>query len=189
LDATRRLNEEQGFRKIGAAGGEQALLAHLDAAHNLASWLIGNPHDAQDIVQEAYLRAVRSLAAYRGGDLRSWVLTIVRNACFDWLRRDKRSPFDETGDDVPEAATDERTDPIRILERAEDIWRIREAITHLPPGIREALVLREMEGMSYKEIATITAVPIGTVMSRLARGRRDLARLLSADSAAEEKAR
>jgi RNA polymerase sigma-70 factor (ECF subfamily) len=184
LDARPGLNERRDFHDLGDPQRfEQALLAHLDAAHNLASWLTGNPHDAQDIVQEAYLRAMRSLPTYRGGDLRSWILTIVRNACFDLLRRDKRSLFDETGDDFPQAATDDDADPARILERAEDVGRIQEAITQLPPGIREALVLREMEGMSYKEIATVTGVPIGTVMSRLARGRRGLARLLSGESA------
>jgi RNA polymerase sigma factor (sigma-70 family) len=183
LDATRRLNDGPGFLRIDdAAQFAQAVLAHLDAAHNLASWLIGNPHDAQDVVQEAYLRAIRSSTAYRGGDLRLWILAIVRNACFDWLRRDKRSPFDDASDDSSDPGTGDEADPARILERAEDAQRVQEAITLLPVGIRETLVLREMEGMSYKEIAAVTGMPIGTVMSRLARGRRGLARLLSGDS-------
>ncbi len=183
MDAPRRLNDGAGFPQIGdAAGFAQAVLAHLDAAHNLASWLIGNSHDAQDVVQEAYLRAIRSSTAYRGGDLRSWILAIVRNACFDRLRRDKRSPFDDAGDDLSDPGTGDEADPARILERAEDAVRVREAISQLPAGIREVLVLREMEGMSYKEIATVTGTPIGTVMSRLVRGRRGVARLLSGDS-------
>jgi RNA polymerase sigma-70 factor (ECF subfamily) len=160
------------------AGG---ILAHLDAAQNLTSWLIGKEHDAQDVVQESYLRAMRSIGTFRGGDHRSWILAIVRNACFDWLRRNKVSPIDDVGDDLPVAATGEEADPAAILGRAEDIERIRDAIGQLPPGIREAVVLREMEGLSYKEIAAVTGVPIGTVMSRLARARRRLAQLLSGD--------
>jgi RNA polymerase sigma factor (sigma-70 family) len=184
LDAPRPLNEMPVGPALGdPAGIAQAILAHLDAAHNLAAWLIGNPHDAQDIVQEACLRAVRSSSSFRGGDSRSWLLAIVRNACFDWLRRDKRSPFQETSDNGPDPTTASEADPAKILERAEDVTRLQQAILQLPPGIRETIVLREMEGLSYKEIATVTGMPIGTVMSRLARGRRGLARSLSGESA------
>lgn len=164
-----------------SAGVEREIVAHLDAAYNLASWLIGNGDEARDIVQEVCMRALRSRGEYRGGDLRSWVLAIVRNACFDWLRRDKRKPFDETEDGFADGETSDAADPEKILERAEDIARVRDAIAQLPTVIREAVVLREMEGMSYKEIATLTEVPIGTVMSRLSRGRRGLARILSGD--------
>jgi RNA polymerase sigma-70 factor (ECF subfamily) len=155
------------------------ILAHLDAAYNLARWLVGGEHDAQDIVQEAYLRALRSVATFRGGDTRAWILAIVRNACFDWLRRDKSCLFDEMADDRAIAATGEEADPSQILERAEDVGRIQQAIAQLPAESRQMIVLREMEGLSYKEIAAVTGVPIGTVMSRLARARRRLAQLLS----------
>jgi RNA polymerase sigma-70 factor (ECF subfamily) len=157
------------------------VLAHLDAAYNLASWLVGSEHDAQDIVQEAYLRAMRSVATFRGGDQRSWILTIVRNACFDWLRRDKASPFDELDDQASLDVSGPEADPSQILQRAEDVQRVRAAIAQLPPAIREAVVLRELEGLSYKEIAAVTGVPMGTVMSRLARARGRLAQLLSND--------
>jgi RNA polymerase sigma-70 factor (ECF subfamily) len=156
------------------------VLAHLDAAHNLARWLMGNEHDAQDIVQEACLRAVRSAATFRGGDVKSWLLAIVRNACFDTLKRSKSVTFHGIAEDAEISDAGTEANPLAILQRAEDVELVRGAIATLDPEFREAIVLREMNGLSYKEIATITDVPMGTVMSRLARARRHLATALSA---------
>ncbi|MGA3066007.1 MAG: sigma-70 family RNA polymerase sigma factor [Tepidisphaeraceae bacterium] len=158
------------------------ILAHLDSAHNLASWLVGNEHEAQDIVQEAYLRAIRSTSTYRGGDLRSWILAIVRNACFDSLRRGKAHPMDDLSDDPQISADDDQSDPAKILQRAENVREIQSAISQLSAPLREVVVLREMEGLSYKEIAAVVGFPIGTVMSRLARARWRLAQLLSGET-------
>jgi RNA polymerase sigma-70 factor (ECF subfamily) len=168
-------------------GVRAAIVAHLDAAHNLASWLMGSGHDAQDIVQEACLRAIRSAADYRGGNARSWLLTIVRNACFDRLRRERASPFEDAGDEPPEQAASETADPGAILQRAEDVARVRAELTRLPAVLREAVVLREMEGLSYREIAAISNVPLGTVMSRISRGRLALAQSLSEEAPASAK--
>jgi RNA polymerase sigma factor (sigma-70 family) len=173
LDAWGQLN---GLDRPSAGAG--GLLAHLDSAYNLASWLVRDPHDAQDIVQDAYLRAVKSIGTFRGGDQRAWMLSIVRNACFDFLRRDKASPFDEMGDEVQYTVASEEIDPLMVMQRGEDVQLVRGAIAQLPVGIREVVILRELEGMSYKEIAEVTGVPMGTVMSRLARARRRLAEIL-----------
>ena len=168
-----------GQYRAAPPGIADALLAHLDAAHNLAHWLTGNDHDAQEIAQEAYLRAIRSMGSFRGGDQRSWLLSIVRNLCFDQLRRNKVVRMNELPKDSEFAGTDNCGDPAAILQRSEDIELVRSAIGSLEPEFREVIVLREMEGMSYKEIADLTGVPMGTVMSRLARARRNLARTLS----------
>src|SRR4051812_333021 len=154
-------------------------MPHLDAAFNLARWLAGNDHDAGDVVQDAYLRAVRSARTFRGTDAKAWLLTIVRNTCFDLLRRGKAHRHDELGDDLPLA--DDRSadvDPHAILLRAANAERVRAAIEELPASIREVIVLREMEGLSYKQVAAVIGAPIGTVMSRLSRGRQRLQTLL-----------
>jgi len=161
---------------------ESALLAQLDAAHNLARWLVHNDQDAQDVVQEACIKALRSANSYRGGDFRSWFLAIVRNTSFTLLTRKKNSQGSNTqqiqdaGNDL--AADSELYDPQEIAIRSADADLLRRAIASLPAVLREALVLREMEGLSYKEIGKIAGVPIGTVMSRLARGRTQLQSLL-----------
>jgi RNA polymerase sigma-70 factor (ECF subfamily) len=156
-----------------------AVLPHLDAAFNLARWLMGNDSDAADIVQEACLRAMRSAGTFRGGvDGRAWLLAIVRNASFDALRKNNARVMEELRENVLIPVDEGTFDPQEILLRAANVQRVREAIQSLPPGIREVIVLREMEGYSYKEIAGIVQVPIGTIMSRLARGRRRLAELL-----------
>ena len=153
-------------------------MPHLRAAYNLARWLTHNDHDAQDVVQEAYLRAVRSFDRYRGGDPRSWMLTIVRNTCYTWLRQNRRSEQppagdhpDDAGAEIPADAADE---PEAQFIRNADKRLLQEALEKLPAEFREAFVLRELEGCSYKEIADITDAPLGTVMSRLARARRQL---------------
>jgi RNA polymerase sigma-70 factor (ECF subfamily) len=161
---------------------ESAVLEHLDAAHNLARWLMRNDQDAQDVVQESCINALRAFDSFRGADFRAWFLTIVRNTSFTWLRRRKSSsgPASEQSLEVSaEIAADcELYDPQAIAIRAADVDLVRRAIAALPEILREVLVLREMEGLSYKEIGKIVGVPIGTVMSRLARGRMHLQTLL-----------
>ena len=151
---------------------EEVVLEHLDAAHNLARYLLRDLHAAEDAVQEAFLRAVRGFRGFRGGDGRAWLLRIVRNTCFTHLRR-RRSP----GEAVPfeeelHSAADEDAGPEADLDRALAADRLREELARLPVEFREVLVLRELEGLAYKEIAQVTEVPIGTVMSRLSRARR-----------------
>ena len=156
---------------------EQAILPHLDAAYNLARWLAGNEPDARDLVQESCLRALRSFARFRGGDARSWLLTIVRHAAYTALRkRGAREQFLDS--EMLEAVPDPAPNVEQILERAADIEVVRAAIAQLPDEFREVIVLREMENLSYKEVADVVGVPIGTVMSRLARGRRALQQIL-----------
>ena len=158
---------------------EEVVLPHLDAAYNLARWLAGNEHDAEDIVQEAFLRAFRFMGGFRGGNSRSWLLTIVRNTAYTWLRKNHGPPVVYLGED--ELA--EIEDPAALggdvaLLRNADAGRLRAALEQLPVEFREALVLRELEGLSYKEIAEVADVPIGTIMSRLARARKQLQELL-----------
>jgi RNA polymerase sigma-70 factor (ECF subfamily) len=157
---------------------ERLVMPHLAAGYNLARWLTRNDHDAEDVVQEAYLRAVRSFDRYRGGDPRSWVLTIVRNTCYTWLRQNRAAETASAGDagddSVAEIPGDPAAQPEVQFLRDLDRQMLREALEALPAEFREALVLRELEGFSYKEIADIADVPLGTVMSRLARARRQL---------------
>jgi RNA polymerase sigma-70 factor (ECF subfamily) len=164
------------------SGFESAVLEHLDAAYNLARWLMRNDQDAQDVVQESCMKALRAFSSFRGGDFRPWFLSIVRNTSFTWMRRSKGSQGmgnDQSLEMGAEIAADaEIYDPQVIAMRAADADWVRRQIEQLPVVLREAVVLREMEGRSYKEIAKITGVPIGTVMSRLARGRTQLQALL-----------
>jgi len=162
---------------------ESAVLEHLDAAHNLARWLMRNDQDAQDVVQESCMNALRAFDSFRGGDFRAWFLAIVRNTSFTWLRRRKNSSGPaaqqslEAGAEI--AADCEVYDPQAIAIRAADTDLVRRAIAALPEILRETLILREMEGLSYKEIGKIVGVPIGTVMSRLARARMQLQAMLA----------
>jgi RNA polymerase sigma-70 factor, ECF subfamily len=157
---------------------EALVLPHLDAAYNLARWLTRDPDDARDAVQEATLRAFRFFTSYKGGDARPWFLTIVRNAVSSWRERDRRTdaiPFSaldrEGGEPFVEALASPVEDPEAMLRRLEDKAVIDGLLERLPPEFREVLVLRELEGLSYKEIAEVARIPIGTVMSRLARAR------------------
>jgi RNA polymerase sigma-70 factor, ECF subfamily len=158
---------------------EAAVLPHLDSAFNLARWLVRDPHDAEDAVQEAYLRAFKFFASFRGGDARAWLLAIVRNTCHTWMQQE-RQHSSMTADDVDlDALADDAPSPeASILRRADD-EAVRRAIEDLPAEFREVVVLRELEGLSYKEIAEISDVPIGTVMSRLSRARQRLEQALS----------
>jgi RNA polymerase sigma-70 factor, ECF subfamily len=150
---------------------EQTVLPHLDAAYNLARWLTHNDHDAQDVVQEAYLRGFRSFDGFHGTDGRGWLLTIVRNTCYTWLRRNRAeqhsTPFDEEIHSEEVASPN----PEELLLKNAARQHLKDALEQLPVEFREALVLREIEGLSYKEIADVSGVPVGTVMSRLARAR------------------
>ncbi len=154
---------------------EQVVLPHLDAAYNLARWLTHNDQDAQDVVQEAYLRAFKFFTNFRGGDGRTWLLTIVRNTCYTWLRqnrRDELTPFDEELHNSPvDCAV---ANPELLFERSADLQLLKAALAALPLELREVIVLRELEGLAYKEIAHIADIPIGTVMSRLNRARQAL---------------
>jgi RNA polymerase sigma-70 factor, ECF subfamily len=158
---------------------EQTVLPHLDAAYNLARWLTRNELDAQDAVQEAYLRAFRFFPSLRGGDARAWLLKIVRNTCYSCLRANRRlrdaTEFDENLF-VPDVRSPNPEEA--VLQSASDAL-VRNALENLPPNFREVLILRELEGMSYREIADITGMPAGTVMSTLSRARDRLRQVLT----------
>jgi RNA polymerase sigma-70 factor, ECF subfamily len=157
---------------------EAAVLPHLDAAYNLARWLTRSPADAEDVVQEAVLRATQYFAGFRGENPRAWLLQIVRNIAFTprtLVRHGKAVPLPEDGESGAMALIDGGDTPEAALLRREDRTRVRRAIASLPLELREVLVLRELEELAYKEIAGITDVPVGTVMSRLFRARQLLA--------------
>ena len=151
---------------------EELFLPHLDAAYNLAFWLVGRDVDAQDVVQEAYLKALKGFNGFRGINARAWLLTIVRNAAYSWARRPSSDsdalPFDE---ELHTPAWDERLSPSHLQDR---INQLNAALTLRPAEFREILVLRDIEGWSYKELASILNIPAGTVMSRLSRARQRL---------------
>jgi RNA polymerase sigma-70 factor (ECF subfamily) len=159
---------------------ETHVVPHMGVAYNLARWLTRNDHDAQDVVQEAYLRAFRFWDSFRGGDSRTWLLTIVRNTCFTWLQQN-RKPSLELNEEMPELNS-AQTNPEAVLLRSVDAKLLHQAVEALPLEFREAIVLRELEGLSYKEISAITAVPLGTVMSRLARARDRLQKALAGET-------
>lgn len=154
------------------------LLNHLDAAYNLARWLTHNDHDAEDIVQDAYLRAIRHYGGFQGGEGKAWLLTIVRNRCYDSMRhksiRERSTPFDEELHNVRQATLD----PEASLLQQERARLLRQALAELPAELREVLILRELEQLSYGEIAGIAKIPMGTVMSRLNRARKRLQQVL-----------
>jgi len=155
-----------------ATGGsfDEVVLPHLDAAYRLARRLMRNEHDAEDAVQDASLRALRYFRTFTGGDGRAWFLRIVRNTCAGWRNRRvdaKTDPFDETHHRSVRPATD----PEALLLQTDDAILIARAMCHLPDGPRRLLMRREMEGLSYRELADVMGIPIGTVMSRLSRAR------------------
>src|SRR5262245_32225739 len=158
---------------------EQSVLPHLGAAYNLARWLTRNQHDAEDVVQEAYLRAFKYFGGFRGGDSRSWLLTIVRNTCYTWMEQNRSRELTTGLDPETHAIENGRPDPEATLLATASADALRRALDELPAEFREAIVLRELEEMSYKEIAGICGVPLGTVMSRLARARKRLQQVLS----------
>jgi RNA polymerase sigma factor (sigma-70 family) len=158
---------------------EEAMLPHLDAAHNLAKWLLRNEQDAQDVVQEAYLRAFRSFTGFHGTNGRAWLLTIVRNTSYTLLKKSHAVDLTTTFDEEIHATGHESVSPATVLEHSEDAQLIKEAMEELPAEFREILVLRHQEGLSYKEIADVAQIPPGTVMSRLARARAKLGEYLA----------
>jgi len=150
---------------------EQAVLPHLDAAYNLARWLTRNDHDAEDVVQEACLRAFKFFSGFRGGDSRKWLLAIVRNAFYDSIHDSRNGELTTEFDEEVHSQASDTLDPESLLLQDADRELVRQALEALPLEFREALVLRELEGLSYKEIAEVARIPLGTVMSRLARAR------------------
>jgi len=158
---------------------ERQVLPHLDAAYNLARFLMRNDLDAEDVVQEASLRAFRFFENFRGENSRAWFLQIVRNVSFTNLRKKQPDEMNVVFDEELHGAQTPSMEPGVAIDRAQDRQTIRAAIEQLPPEFREAITLRELEGSSYKEIADIAGVPVGTVMSRLARARRQLQIILS----------
>jgi RNA polymerase sigma-70 factor (ECF subfamily) len=171
-------------KDAGQSNFEQVIWPHLDAAYNLARWLLRNDHDAEDAVQEAFLRAYKAFDRFRGGDGKAWLMTILRNVCYTRLQKSQRlettEPFDEEihqalGGSAEQAA-------FRQKANAETLHR---ALDHLPAEFREIIVLHDLEGLAYKEIAAVAGIPIGTVMSRLARARARLRAEISSAHAKE----
>jgi RNA polymerase sigma-70 factor (ECF subfamily) len=162
---------------------EQLVLPHLDSAVNLARWLLRNRADAEDVVQEAMLRAYRFFESFRGGDARAWLLQIVRNSCYSWLEKNRPAElaveFDEQLHQRP------GLNPETLAAQADERQRLMLALESLPPRAREVLVLRELEDCSYKEIAEIAGIPMGTVMSTLSRARERLQQALTRAAAKE----
>ena len=153
---------------------EASVLPHLAAAYNLARWLTRNDHDAEDVVQESFLRAYKFFGGFRGADGRAWLLTIVRNTCFTWFQQNRPRELIASIDDEGSNIQSDAPNPEAELISSADRELIEKAVEELPVEFREVLVLREMEDMSYREIADITDLPLGTVMSRLARARKRL---------------
>lgn len=159
---------------------ERLILPLLPSAYNVARWLTRNDHDAEDVVQEAFLRAHRFFPSFRGGDPRPWLLAIVRNACWSWLRVNRPREAGAHIDDMDEPLDALAPSVEDELVRRADVERLRQALDELPAEFREVLVLREFEELSYRAIAEVSGIPIGTVMSRLARARARLQAVLAA---------
>ena len=181
-----RHEEEGAAQEHELASFEAMMLPCMDAAHNLARWLLRNEQDAQDVVQEAYLRAFRSFAGFRGSNGRAWLLTIVRNTAYTLLKKNRTADLTTAFDEEIHATDYKSVSPATILEHAEDAELIKNAMDGLRAEFREILVLRHQENLSYNEIGDILKIPIGTVMSRLARARGKLKQYLAA-SVSQEK--
>jgi len=162
----------------------ETVLPHLDAAFNYARWLTRNDSEAEDVVQDACVRAMRFFSSLRDGDVRAWLFTIVRNTWYSRVSRRAGAIEGVPVDDAGEAA-DGALDPEARLLQGQTVARVRAALERLPADFREVIVLRELEGLTYKEIAAVVRVPIGTVMSRLSRGRERLLALLGTEVALE----
>ena len=165
--------------QVSTANCEDALLPHLDAAYNLARWLTRDERDAEDIVQEAYLRAIKHFATFRGGNARPWLLTIVRNTFYTSIQQNRVTEAIDRFDDEEDIFISEAPNPEMLLLQESDKQLIRRALRKLPTQFLEVIVLREFEELSYQQIADLVQVPIGTVMSRLARARKHLAQQVS----------
>jgi len=166
---------------------EAVIWPHFDAAYNLARWMTRNPSDAEDVTQEAMLRAFRFFDTFRGENGRVWLLTIVRNTCLTWIRRQlpqqNSAEFDERLHTDLQASLTPETEYLRQATGEQ----VRRAIEHLPPEYREVILMRELEQLSYKEIATVTQSPLGTIMSRISRARSTLRQLVDAQRRSEVK--
>ena len=178
--------EESHPQKEDLSSFEAVMLPHLDAAHNLAKWLLRNEEDACDVVQEAYLRAFKSFSGFHGSNGRAWLLTIVRNTSYTLLKKNRAVDLSTTFDEEIHASEDESASPAVILEHAEDADLIGKAMDQLPAEFREILTLRHQEDLSYKEIGEILRIPPGTVMSRLARARAKLKEYFAAQIGKEK---
>jgi RNA polymerase sigma factor (sigma-70 family) len=165
---------------------EELVVPHLDAAFNYARWLTRNDAEAQDVVQDAYIRALRFFSSLRGDDARAWLLTIVRNTWYGRFARQRAVGPPAVFDDRTDPRLDDNLDPEALMIQQQTIETVRRAVEELPVDFREVIVLREFEGLSYKEIAAIVGIPIGTVMSRLARGRERLLAILGPSFVTEE---
>ena len=164
---------------------ERVILPHLDAAYNLARWLTRNDHDAEDVVQEACLRAHQFFGGFHGSDGRAWMLRVVRNTCYTWLERNRPRAPALAFDDDKHSAADQGASPLSLTLRDENVEMVRRAIEQLSLEYREVIVLRELEGFSYKDIASVAEIPPGTVMSRLARARERLQQALAGHASEE----
>jgi RNA polymerase sigma-70 factor (ECF subfamily) len=173
-------NEQPAWEHPGTRSNIAPLLTHLDAAYNLARWLLRNKTDAEDLVQEAYLRAFSHFSGFRGGDSRAWLLAIVRNACYDRLKQKGHSGQNTDFDEAVHSAGRQTSDPETLSILGERAEFVRESLAELPAEYREVLVLRELEQLSYREISNIVGIPLGTVMSRLSRARQRLQQRLLA---------
>src|ERR1700746_925550 len=178
--------EEDHAKRAELASFEEAMLPHLDAAHNLARWLLRNEQDAQDVVQEAYLRAFKSFGGFHGSNGRAWLLTIVRNTSYTLLKKNRAAELTTTFDEEIHASGRESVSPAAILEHAEDAELIKNAMNELSAEFREILTLRHQEELSYQEIGEILKIPVGTVMSRLARARARLREYLASQMSKEK---
>ncbi|CAN7623031.1 RNA polymerase sigma factor [Caballeronia sp. LjRoot31] len=175
---------------------DAVMLPHLDAAYNLARWLSGSPTDADDVVQEAFLRAFRFFDSYEGDNPRAWLLAIVRNTWFtEWRRQHNRvdaTPYDDSlnvDDQLPGWADESGDDPEKLAVRQDETELVHRALATLPVEYREVIVLRELEDMSYRDVAAVAGIPLGTVMSRLSRARRLLcAAVRAAQGGSEQQA-
>ena len=168
---------EERFRSAAApaigASFDEVVLPHLDAAYRLARWLVRNEHDAEDVVQEASLRAFRYFRTFTGGNGRAWFLRIVRNTCWGWRGRSVQALTD-LFDEEQHSSARPASDPETLLLHTDDVTLIERTLSNLPDRFREVLVLRELEDLSYQEMADVMGIPIGTVMSSLWRARRAL---------------
>jgi RNA polymerase sigma factor (sigma-70 family) len=180
-------NEREGAaQEHELASFEAVMLPHMDAAHNLARWLLRNEQDAQDVVQEAYLRAFKSFSGFHGSNGRAWLLTIVRNTSYTLLKKNRTADLTTTFDEEIHATGQESVSAATILEHAEDAELIKNAMNKLPAEFREILTLRHQEELSYQEIGEILKIPTGTVMSRLARARAKLREYLASQMSQEK---
>jgi RNA polymerase sigma factor (sigma-70 family) len=173
--------EQDTAQEQELASFETLMLPHLDAAYNLAKWLLRNEDDARDVVQEAYLRALKSFGGFHGSNGRPWLLTIVRNTAYNLIKKNQTVHLTTTFDEEEHVVDRESASPATLVEHAEESELVRKAIDQLPDEFREILVLRHLEGLSYKEIADVAHLAPGTVMSRLARARAKLREFLKPD--------